>query len=75
MLAQEIQAAAPGQRRVIIVIARTSGIGERMICLVPVSGIRLPGLFHRRFETIYHVMVDPFVALSEVAENGAVERI
>jgi hypothetical protein len=39
MLAEEIQAALPGQRRIAIVIARAGRVGEGVIGFIPMAGI------------------------------------
>ena len=72
MLPQEIQAALPGERRIAFVIARTRRIGKGMVGFIPMTGIGPARLRHLGLETGHHSVIDPTVALGEVAENRAV---
>lgn len=69
MLAEEIQAALSGQRRIAIVIARAGRVGEGVIGFIPMAGIGFVHFFHLSFEASHHLMVDPAVALSKMAKH------
>src|SRR5215831_11560391 len=66
---QEIQAPAPGDRRVLLVIMLTGWIREGMVRIVPMDLVLLAELLQIGIEGIDHGMVDPAILLGELAEH------